>query len=114
MSVIDELAARAQAHQDRTPLRFSSRNAVFGFMEEEIEKGRQVYVVYPLIEESDPEKAGHELKDLTDGYESLSRRFPLPKYAVSIVHGRMTAGGEGLRDGALSRKAKRTCWWPPR
>jgi ATP-dependent DNA helicase RecG len=54
-------------------------------MEEEITKGRQVYVVYPLIEES--EKS--DLKDLTDGFESISRRFPLPKYAVSIVHGRM-------------------------
>ncbi|MCC6400192.1 MAG: ATP-dependent DNA helicase RecG, partial [Flavobacteriales bacterium] len=48
-------------------------------------KGRQVYVVYPLIEES--EKS--DLKDLTDGFEALSRRFPLPQYAVSIVHGRM-------------------------
>ncbi|MBK9512131.1 MAG: ATP-dependent DNA helicase RecG [Flavobacteriales bacterium] len=88
-SVIDELPPGRKPI--RTVHRFDhSRNAVFAFMEEEITKGRQVYVVYPLIEEGDPEKMrGLELKDLTDGFESISRRFPLPKYAVSIVHGRM-------------------------
>lgn len=88
-SVIDELPPGRKPI--RTVHRFdSSRNAVFGFMEEEIKKGRQIYVVYPLIEEGDPEKmAGVELKDLTDGFESISRRFPLPEYAVSMVHGRM-------------------------
>ncbi|MBK7083368.1 MAG: ATP-dependent DNA helicase RecG [Flavobacteriales bacterium] len=84
VSVIDELPPGRKSV--KTVHRFdSSRNAVFAFMEEEIEKGRQIYVVYPLIEES--EKS--DLKDLTDGFESISRRFPLPKYAVSIVHGRM-------------------------
>ena len=88
-SVIDELPP------GRKPIRTvhrsdHARNAVFGFLEEEITKGRQVYVVYPLIEEGDPAKMqGLELKDLTDGFESLSRRFPLPKYAVSMLHGRM-------------------------
>lgn len=88
-SVIDELPPGRKPV--RTVHRFDgSRNAVFGFMEEEIAKGRQVYVVYPLIEEGDPEKMGGlELKDLTDGFESISRRFPLPKYAVSMVHGRL-------------------------
>ena len=88
-SVIDELPPGRKPI--RTVHRYdSSRNAVFGFMEEEIAKGRQVYVVYPLIEEGDPEKMrGVELKDLMDGYESITRRFPLPKYAVSMVHGRM-------------------------
>jgi ATP-dependent DNA helicase RecG len=93
-SVIDELPPGRKPI--RTVHRYdSSRNAVFGFMEEEIAKGRQVYVVYPLIEEGDPEKMARagpgaaELKDLTDGFESISRRFPLPKYAVSMVHGRM-------------------------
>ncbi len=65
----------------------SARLNVFGFIEKEIEKGRQVYIVYPLIEES--EKLNY--KDLTDGFESISRRFPLPKYRVGIVHGRMKA-----------------------
>ena len=54
-------------------------------IEDEIKKGRQVYIVYPLIEES--EKLDY--KDLMDGYESISRRFPLPDYRVSIVHGKM-------------------------
>jgi len=83
-SVIDELPPGRKPI--RTVHRFDhARNAVFGFLEEELAKGRQVYVVYPLIEES--EKT--DLKDVTDGFESLSRRFPLPKYAVGMVHGRM-------------------------
>jgi ATP-dependent DNA helicase RecG len=89
-SVIDELPPGRKAI--RTVHRYDhSRNAVFGFMEEEIAKGRQIYVVYPLIEESEKMNASTQqvLKDLTDGYESITRRFPLPKYAVSIVHGRM-------------------------
>ncbi|MEZ4740550.1 MAG: ATP-dependent DNA helicase RecG [Flavobacteriales bacterium] len=88
-SVIDELPP------GRKPVRTEhrtdhARSAVFGFLEKEIGKGRQVYVVYPLIEEADPAKMqGIELKDLTDGFESITRRFPLPKYAVSMLHGRM-------------------------
>jgi ATP-dependent DNA helicase RecG len=54
-------------------------------MKEQIAKGRQVYVVYPLIHES--EKL--DLKDLMDGYESISRAFPLPEYPISIVHGKL-------------------------
>lgn len=61
------------------------RLKVFGFMKDQIEKGRQIYVVYPLIEES----AKLDLKDLMDGYESITRHFPLPDYAVSILHGKM-------------------------
>ncbi|NNC83867.1 MAG: ATP-dependent DNA helicase RecG [Flavobacteriales bacterium] len=64
-----------------------NRLRVFQFMEDEIKKGRQVYVVYPLIEES--KKMDADLKDLMDGYESLSRRFPRPEYQIGIVHGRM-------------------------
>ena len=82
-SVIDELPPGRKPI--RTVHRFdSARNAVFGFLEEELAKGRQIYVVYPLIEES--EKS--DLKHVMDGFESLSRRFPLPKHAVGIVHGR--------------------------
>ncbi|MCB0794881.1 MAG: ATP-dependent DNA helicase RecG [Flavobacteriales bacterium] len=84
VSVIDELPPGRKPV--KTVHRFdSSRNRMFAFLEQEIGKGRQVYVVYPLIEGS--EKL--DLKDVTDGFESISRRFPLPKYAVSIVHGRM-------------------------
>ena len=56
-------------------------------MKQEIEKGRQVYVVYPLIEES----KAMDYKDLMDGHESISREFPMPKYQISIVHGKMKA-----------------------
>lgn len=63
----------------------SSRLKVFGFLREEIKKGRQVYIVYPLIHES--EKL--DLNNLMDGYEAISRAFPLPDYRVSIVHGKM-------------------------
>ena len=92
VSIIDELPPGRKPV--RTVHRYdSSRSAVFGFMEQELRKGRQVYVVYPLIEESvkgDPAtNPAKDLKDLTDGYESLSRRFPLPKYAIGMVHGRM-------------------------
>lgn len=62
-----------------------NRLKVFGFMRDQIRKGGQIYVVYPLIQES--EKL--DLKDLNDGYESIVREFPPPAYAVSIVHGKM-------------------------
>jgi len=63
------------------------RMKVFGFIRKQLDLGRQIYVVYPLIEES--EKL--DLKDLNDGYESIVRSFPRPKYQVSVVHGRMKA-----------------------
>src|SRR5690554_487817 len=84
VSVIDELPPGRKPIT--TTHRFdSARIRVFGFLEEEIAKGRQVYIVYPLIEESD----AMDYKDLMDGYESIVRRFPMPKYQVSIVHGKM-------------------------
>jgi len=58
---------------------------VFGFMKRQIEEGRQIYVVYPLIKES--EKL--DLKDLMEGYETIVREFPAPRYAVCMVHGKM-------------------------
>ena len=60
---------------------------VFQFIREQIRKGNQVYVVYPLIKESE----ALDYKDLMDGYESLVREFPLPDYQISIVHGKMKA-----------------------
>jgi ATP-dependent DNA helicase RecG len=84
VSVIDELPPGrkpiATAHKFDT-----HRLRVFGFIKEEIEKGRQVYVVYPLINES--EKL--DFNNLMDGYEAISRVFPLPQYKVSMVHGKM-------------------------
>jgi ATP-dependent DNA helicase RecG len=65
----------------------SGRLNMLGFIQKEIEKGRQAYIVYPLINES--EKLDY--KDLMDGYESIVRAFPQPKYQISIVHGKMKA-----------------------
>jgi len=63
----------------------NNRLAVFGFVKEQIKLGRQVYIVYPLIQESET----LDYKDLMDGYESISRSFPPPKHQISIVHGKM-------------------------
>ena len=63
----------------------AARLRLFGFMKQEIAKGRQVYVVYPLIKESE----AMDYKDLTDGYEAISRDFPLPEYVTTICHGKM-------------------------
>jgi ATP-dependent DNA helicase RecG len=57
------------------------------FVNDQIDLGRQIYVVYPLIQESEK----MDFKDLMDGYDTISREFPLPKYAVSILHGKMKA-----------------------
>jgi ATP-dependent DNA helicase RecG len=64
-----------------------NRLSVFKFLKDQIKKGRQVYLVYPLINES--EKLDY--KDLMDGYESIVREFPRPDFQVSIVHGKMNA-----------------------
>ncbi len=86
ISVIDELPPGRKPIQ--TVHRFdSNRLSVWKFIRDEIEKGRQIYIVYPLIKESEK----MDYKDLMDGYESVSRDFPLPKYSVSIVHGKMKA-----------------------
>lgn len=82
VSVIDELPAGRKPIQ--TVHRYDKdRLKVFGFINEEVKKGRQVYIVYPLIEESET----MDLKNLMDGYESISRAFP--QYPLSIVHGGM-------------------------
>ena len=82
ISVIDELPAGRKPIQTQH-MRDSHRLRLFGFLEKEIKKGRQVYIVYPLIEES--EKLDY--KDLMDGYESICRRYP--KLPISILHGKM-------------------------
>lgn len=84
ISIIDELPA------GRKPIKTvhffeNQRLRVFGFMREEIAKGRQVYIVYPLIKES--EKL--DLLNLEAGLESLQKEFPLPQFKISIVHGKM-------------------------
>jgi ATP-dependent DNA helicase RecG len=62
------------------------RNKVFAFMRKQISEGRQVYIVYPLITESEK----MDYKDLEDGLDTITRAFPPPEYCVSVVHGRMT------------------------
>lgn len=68
----------------------SSRLWVFGQIKEQIAKGHQVYIVYPLIEESESEALA-EIKNLMEGYESILREFPQPQYQISVVHGRQKA-----------------------
>jgi len=72
---------------------------VWGFLKEEIAKGRQIYVVYPLIEESQK----IDYKDLMDGYESICRDFPRPQYEISIVHGRMKSEDKEWEMGRFAR-----------
>ncbi|MCD4746075.1 MAG: ATP-dependent DNA helicase RecG [Bacteroidales bacterium] len=83
-SIIDELPP------GRKPVKTvhyydSNRLRVLGFIKTQIKNGRQIYIVYPLINESET----LDLKDLMDGYESIVREFPSPEYAISIVHGQM-------------------------
>ena len=84
VSVIDELPP------GRKPIRTlhyrdAHRLRVFGFMREQIQRGRQVYVVYPLIKESET----MDYKDLEDSYEGIARAFPPPDYTTVVVHGKM-------------------------
>ncbi|TDE03341.1 ATP-dependent DNA helicase RecG [Flavobacterium sandaracinum] len=84
ISVIDELPPGRKPIQ--TVHRFdSNRLKVWKFLRDEIALGRQIYIVYPLIQESEK----MDFKDLMDGYESVSRDFPLPHYSISILHGKM-------------------------
>ena len=85
ISIIDELPPGRKPIQT---LHFfeGKRLRVWKFVKDEIQKGRQVYIVYPLIQESET----LDYKNLMEGYEGISRDFPLPDYSVSIVHGQMT------------------------
>ncbi|MBN1989664.1 MAG: ATP-dependent DNA helicase RecG [Bacteroidales bacterium] len=85
VSVIDELPP------GRKPIKTvhymeNRRNAVYGLMREQIKLGRQVYVVYPLIKESEKME---NLRDLEEGYQSITELFPPPQYVTVIVHGQM-------------------------
>jgi ATP-dependent DNA helicase RecG len=84
ISVIDELPKGRKPIKTKH-FRESKRLEMFGTVDREIQKGRQAYIVYPLIEES----ATLDYKDLMDGYESIARHFP--NYKISVVHGRMKA-----------------------
>ncbi|MCF6350957.1 MAG: ATP-dependent DNA helicase RecG [Flavobacteriaceae bacterium] len=91
ISVIDELPPGRK--DIKTVHRYDkNRLSVFKFLKDEIVKGRQVYIVYPLIQESEV----MDYKDLMDGYESISRDFPRPDYQISIVHGKMKPEAKAL------------------
>jgi ATP-dependent DNA helicase RecG len=98
ISVIDELppGRKPITTIHRTD---SHRLRVFGFLKEQIALGRQIYIVYPLIEES--EKL--DLKNLEEGYEAISRAFPPPEYQVSILHGRMKPADKAFEMGRFVR-----------
>ncbi len=86
VSVIDEMPP------GRIPIKTmhffdSERNKVFGFIRNQIAEHRQIYIVYPLIKESET----MDYKNLEDGWDTISRVFPPPKYCISIVHGKMTS-----------------------
>lgn len=86
VSIIDELPP------GRKPVKTyhyfeSKRLRVIGFMREQIKQGRQIYVVYPLIDESET----LDLQNLNDGFQNIERHFPVPDYFVSVLHGRMKA-----------------------
>ena len=84
ISIIDELPPGRKLIKTvhRTD---KNRLKVFRFLKDEIKKGRQIYIVYPLIEESKK----MDYKDLMDGYESIVREFPKENYQISILHGKM-------------------------
>jgi ATP-dependent DNA helicase RecG len=84
VSVIDELPVGRKPIQT-LHLYEGQRLRMFGLMKQEIAKGRQIYIVYPLIQES----AKLDLKNLMDGVEVMSIEFPLPQYKISVVHGQL-------------------------
>ncbi|MDX2432421.1 MAG: ATP-dependent DNA helicase RecG, partial [Bacteroides sp.] len=84
VSVIDELPPGRKPIITRRSYD-SKRLQVFGFLKKQLDEGRQAYIVYPLIKESE----SMDYKDLADGLESISRAFPPPNYQVSVVHGQM-------------------------
>ena len=86
VSVIDELPP------GRKPVKTilvpdSKKAAVYKFMRDQIAMGHQVFVVYPLIFESEK----MDLKNLEAGYEDILKHFPMPQYKVAIVHGQQTS-----------------------
>ncbi len=89
VSVIDELPP------GRVPIKTmhftdAERNKVFGFIRRQIKDGRQIYIVYPLIKESEK----MDYKDLEEGLDVITRAFPPPEYCISVVHGKMTTANK--------------------
>ena len=91
VSIIDELPP-GRMEIKTMHLYDSGRNRLIAFLHTEIAEGRQVYIVYPLIEES--EKL--DLQSLQNGYETLLQYFPPPQFQISVVHGKMKAADKDL------------------
>lgn len=85
VSVIDELPPGRKAIKT---IHFtdSDRLKVFGFIKKQIKAGQQIYIVYPLIKESEK----MDYKNLEEGVEAISREFPSPEYTFNALHGQMT------------------------
>ncbi|HNX21191.1 MAG TPA: helicase-related protein, partial [Bacteroidales bacterium] len=84
ISVIDELPKGRKPIITKL-LYEKDRLSLFGFMRKQIEAGRQIFVVYPLIQESEK----MDLFDLMAGYDLMSHHFPFPQFSVGVVHGKM-------------------------
>ncbi len=97
VSVIDEMPPGRKPVQT-IQIGQNRRAALHKFMREQIAKGRQVFVVYPLIFESEK----MDLKNLQQGYEDIVRAFPLPQYKVAIVHGQQSAEEKNLNMSAFA------------
>ncbi|MDD2490610.1 MAG: ATP-dependent DNA helicase RecG [Bacteroidales bacterium] len=83
VSVIDELPPGRKSIRTMHTTE-SHRRKIYDFMKEEIAKGRQVFIVYPLINESET----LDYKNLQEGYENIIREFPAPQYVTAVVHGK--------------------------
>ncbi|MEE9373199.1 MAG: ATP-dependent DNA helicase RecG, partial [Saprospiraceae bacterium] len=102
VSIIDELPPGRKEIETVHRME-KDRTRIIGFMHEEIKKGRQIYVVYPLIEES----AKLDLQNLQEGYEQLLPFFPAPEYQIAVVHGRMKHADKDLEmQRFITRKAQ--------
>ena len=86
VSKIDELPPGRKPVTTRH-VREKNRDEVNEWMRSEIDKGRQVYVVYPMIEESEV----MDIKNLMTGFERIQERFPPPQYHIAVVHGKLKA-----------------------
>lgn len=91
ISIIDELPPGRKPIQTEHRTE-ADRMRIIKFMKAEIAAGRQIYIVYPLIEES----ASLDLENLDQGYQELLNYFPLPEYQIAVVHGRMKAADKEM------------------
>ena len=109
VSVLDELPPGRKPIVDRGPHRTSRRQQIYDFLREQVAGGRQIYVVYPLIEESEL----IDLKAATDMAVQLQQRG-LPDLVVGLLHGRLSFDGEGRDHARASRRARSTSSSRPR